>query len=143
MIDVNPNFDMPSDPDINYDFISNMNTSCNSVSLSDYINDSHNNYSLSIISYNIRSFNCNFDKFSSGFQANEFPQILCLTETWFSLNSIVDLPNYNGFHVTRNEQLGGGVSFYVSDKFSSRYISELSFVNSTIEVCTIEVCCKL
>ena len=135
----NPIF-MNSDPYINYEFISNMNSSCNSVTLSDYINASYSCNSLSIINYNIRSFSCNFEKFSSGFQANELPHIFCFTETWFDSISKTDIPNYNGFHVIRNERSGGGISFYVSDKFSSRLISDLSYVCSTIEVCTIEVC---
>ena len=45
----------------------------------------NNNSGLTILNYNIRSFKKNFDSFISIFESyNETPDILILTETWFS-----------------------------------------------------------
>ena len=67
------------------------------------------------------------------------PNILCLTETWFSPETISSIPGYKGCHVTRDGR-SGGVSAYVKECISSRQLDDFSYANLKIEVCTIEIC---
>ena len=132
-------FDSDIDPTMNYDFFNDdLRYNCKSVSLTEYLNSFHNRSSFSILNYNIRSFNENFDKFSCGFRSHDLPHVLCLTETWFSSNSTSNIPNYSGHHVIRDGR-SGGISFYVNNQFNSSIVSDFSYANPTIEVCTIEV----
>ena len=89
------------DPDLNYDFYSGCNEAqCKYYSLSEYLNLGSDK-SVSILNYNIRSFERNFDSFASGFYPNELPNIICLTETWFSVNEASEIPGYTGYHMIR------------------------------------------
>ena len=137
MIDSALNSDI--DPDLNYDFFSDtLNNPSPYVSFDEYISAAHNMNSFSIINYNIRSFHENFKKFSCGFNSQELPHVLCLTETWFNSDDISNIPNYTGHHVIRGSR-SGGISLFVDNKFKSKMIQEFSYANLTIEVCIIEV----
>ena len=137
------NFDENFDPDSNYDFFAqNIDSICNCVTLSEFKNNfSDCNTSLSILNYNIRSFDRNFDSFSCGFSPHNMPNILCFTETWFAPSLTSEIPGYVGHHVTR-EGRSGGVSIYVKQQINSKILCNLSYATSTIEVCTVEVCIK-
>ena len=88
-----------------------------------------------VLSFNIRSFNANFDKLSPIFNNVPSPDILVLCETWFNQNNVCEIPNYSSSHSFRNETNGrGGVSIYVKDSFSSHSVSEFCFSNPTIEI---------
>ena len=94
---------------------------------------------FTIYNYNIRSFSANSDSFFSTFDSDScYAEVLILTETWFSTSYTVDLSLYHSFHSTRNERRSGGVSVFISKKFNANKISNLSFVNETIEVCTVK-----
>ena len=94
---------------------------------------------LKILNYNIRSFNANFDSFISIFEKDNLPEIVALTETWFSQGNTRDLKSFSCYHVYRTDQRSGGVSVYVSTRLKSKIIPELSFISVTIEICTILV----
>ena len=97
---------------------------------------------FTIYNYNIRSFSANSDSFFSTFSSLScYPDILVLTETWFTPDFTVDLPSYHSFHSTRNERRSGGVSLFISKKLNSNKIPNLCFVNEAIEVCTVR--CKV
>ena len=70
--------------------------------------------------------------------AEHFPDILCLTDPWFYPNEAIDIPGFSGFHVFRSSR-SGGVSIYVKNGINCHFIDEFSYVNETIEVCTIEI----
>ena len=97
---------------------------------------------FTIYNYNIRSYSANSNSFFSTFDSLScYPDVLVLTETWFTPNYTVDLPSYHSFHSTRNERRSGGVSVFISKKLNANKVSNLCFVNDTIEVCTVR--CKV
>ena len=101
---------------------------------------SNKNSGLTLLNYNIRSFNCNYSNFISIFDnLNATPEILIFTETWFNSSSITEIQYFNSYHTTRTSQRGGGVSIYVKEWLSSKIISHLSFCSSNIEVCTVKI----
>jgi hypothetical protein len=95
---------------------------------------------LLVIHQNIRSFNCNYDELTvylSRLKTNI--DILILSETWFSIDSVVELPGYKGYHIYREGRRGGGVSVYVGNYLKSSPIPELSFINNIAEFCSVKV----
>ena len=95
---------------------------------------------LLCVSYNIRSYNANKDTFFTTFQTvNSYPDVMVLTETWFTDENAKSIDSYNCYHTIRSDRRSGGVSIYVSDKFKSASVPELCFQNETIEICTISI----
>ena len=68
-----------------------------------------------------------------------YPSVLCLSETWFNINSTQEIPGYLGYHVTRAQGRSGGVSLFVKQTIASKLIPEFSFANAAIEICTIHI----
>ena len=126
------------DPESNY---FNPISSSEYISIEEYNNScSRENNGIGIISYNIRSFNANSDSLFTMFHnIQSHPSILVLSETWFDNNSTQEISGYTGYHVTRMQGRSGGVSLYVRQTIVSKLIPELSFVNASIEVCTIQI----
>ena len=131
-------FDENIDPDFNDHLYANNEENCNYYTLDQYLNTLNHEGTLNIINYNIRSFNRNFDAFSSAFFVNGAPDVICLTETWFSCDNTIDLPGFHGFHITRDRR-SGSVSLYIKNQHDATYVDELSYSSSTIEVCTVDV----
>ena len=128
------------DPERNYSHFSDDFHSCCYYSLNDFEKLSIEN-DFSVINYNIRSFNTNFEYFSSAFTSKSFPSVLTLTETWTSHefpSSYYDIPGYIAFHTIRDGR-SGDVSVYVKNNLKSTCVENFSFVNSCIEICTVEV----
>ena len=139
MTDSNDNFDENINPDSNYHlFTQNTNSICRYMSINEYNASLNFNNYFSILSYNIRSFDKNFDSFSCGLSPQSMPDILCLSETWFSRNITSEIPGYSGYHVTRDGR-SGGISLFTKKKFDSRFLRDLSYSSPTIEVCTVEI----
>ena len=132
------NFTDDLNPDLNYDLFLQSVEACPYVTIDEYCKKQSSTTSFSIINYNIRSFNKNFDSFSSSFSAKFLPNIFCLTETWFSDGQVSEIPGYMGFHVTRDGR-SGGVSIYVKEGFGSCMLNDLPYASETIEVCSVEL----
>ena len=126
------------DPDLNYHLYANNEENCNYYTLDQYQNTLNHDGTLNIINYNIRSFNRNFDAFASAFLVNGAPDVLCLTETWFSSDNTIDLPGFHGFHITRDRR-SRSVSLYTKNQYDATCVDELSYSNPTREVCTVDV----
>ena len=95
---------------------------------------------LKILSYNIRSFSANYDSFCSMFDSSKsYPDIVSICETWFHGDTTQNIDGYVGHHVTRETTRSGGVSVYMKQHISSKLVQDLSFVNQTIEICTVHV----
>ena len=95
---------------------------------------------LSIFHQNIRSFNRNCDElFIFLNQFTVCPDIIALTETWFSSDTICKFDGYVGYHVYRENRRGGGVSIYIRDSIAVTPISEWSFVSNCVEINTVDV----
>ena len=128
------------DPDIHYvhDFQNSINSNYYPVDqFLDQVNK--NSDKLTIVNYNIRSFRKNADTFLPILQKC-CPQVLVLTETWFSKDYQSDIVNYNSHHITRTLQQSGGVSVFVRNDLNSSIVDQFSYVSENIEVCT--VCIK-
>ena len=67
------------------------------------------------------------------------PQAVVLSETWFTEDYQPSFPNFIAHHTIRSNRQYGGVSVFISSRYFSRKISELSYANSQIEICTVEV----
>ena len=59
------------------------------------------------IRHNIRSFNCNFDKFLLyTLNLKTSPIVIILTETYFDPNNFHEISGYVGYHVYRTDKIG-------------------------------------
>lgn len=115
----------------NYYTIENFNSVFSASSSSNY---------FSICNYNIRSFNANFDCFNLFLDtlAMKF-DIIVLTETRFTGDTIANIDDYCGHHSVRLEGGGGGVSLYYCNNILVNKIDGLSYVNDHIEVCAVKL----
>ena len=69
---------------------------------------------LFVLNFNIRSFNSNIDQFSNFIDELVIkPQIIILSETWFSRNSKGNINGYTGFDCCRPDRVGGGISIFL------------------------------
>ena len=91
---------------------------------------------ISIICFNIRSFNKNIDEFL-GFltNCNHSFDIIILTETWArdETQSLCHISGFNSTHNFRPEKRGGGVSIFVKENLPFDVIDELNISNEEIE----------
>lgn len=95
---------------------------------------------ITLMNYNVRSFRANSDTMVSMFYEEcSHPEILVLSETWFTDQLQDGLNSYCSYHTVRSNRRSGGVSVFVRQCFSSRKLFDLSFANETIEVCTVDV----
>ena len=132
------------DPDLNYfdDFLSE-----SSVDFSQYCTIGefqnlilNNRLFYTVMSYNIRSYSSNADSFYSIFLKNCFPEIFIFSETWFSNDFLIEIPNYNCYHSIRDSsRRSGGVSAFIKNSIKSQKIDDLSLSTCTIETCTVEI----
>ena len=133
------------DPDYNYfeELFSDISQANSSGYFSvgeynDHFSCNNSNF-LTILSYNIRSYNSNYDQFSCHFEPNNFPEILVLSETWFKSYNLTGIANYESYHTVRESHRSGGVSVFVKNLFRSEKLENLCKCNSDIEVCVVRV----
>ena len=89
----------------------------------DMIQNFNSDY-VSVITYNIRSFSANEETlFTLLDSLVSYPQIIVLTETWFSEDNKFEINGYNGYHTVRSDRRSGGVSVYVSKSLESQILS--------------------
>ena len=131
------------DPDKNY--FENQFDCISSTTQSNYINifDFHeiplSSSKLRLISYNIRSFAANSDTMFAMLNNGSFPDILCLSETWFTSETTQDIDGCTCYHVTRPTRRSGGVSVYVRNSIQSELVSYHSYCSDVIEICTVKI----
>ena len=122
--------------------------------MSDYISldqykkkfPNQNNGMLSIFHINIRSIDSNLIQLETLLSnLPHSPDILALTETWLDdeSKSNFNFDGYNAFHIVREPHKHGGVSLYVRDHLFPEIVSQFSYMNSLIEICTVTVKKKL
>ena len=111
------------------------------MTIAQYNTINRNSPKLTIITYNIRSFNKNINTFMASFNSNQktFPEVLILTETWFDVTTVCNLPGYDAHHTVREGTRSGGISIFIRDDLNSNFYPKFSFANNTIEICTIDV----
>ena len=97
---------------------------------------------LSILHLNIRSVNKNGDEMSSIISSlMHQPDVIAVSESFLDSNSSshFSLPNYVGYHSTREVQKRGGVSIFVRDYLITDLIEDFSYIHAEIEICTIRL----
>ena len=132
------------DPDNNYfGYVSENNDATDECPY--YFSGDYNNLctassnNLRIVSFNVRSFHSNIDKLLLIFDNDFYPHILVLCETWFSSETVQDLPNYVAYHTLRPGSRGGGISIYVNKNLFSSPLQVFSYCTMTIEINTVKV----
>ena len=92
--------------------------------------------SLSVICFNIRSFNKNIDEFL-GFLTNceHSFDIIILTETWAKdeTQSLCHISGFNSAHNFRHDKRGGGVSIFIKENLQYDVIDEMNISDVDIE----------
>jgi len=92
---------------------------------------------FSLLHLNIRSFNQNSDEFCVFLeQLSVKPDIVVLTETWFSPSYTDELYGYRAHHVYRKDRRGGGVSVFVRENYECSLLPQFSYVGDNLEVCS-------
>ena len=73
-----------------------------------------------VINFNIQCFDAKIDEFTAFLhEIKLIPEIIILTETWFSPQTCRELPGYKGYHCTRpNINDRGGISIYVHENLN-------------------------
>lgn len=96
-------------------------------SCKDMINVTENNFT--VLTFNIRSINRNFDNFLVTYQRlNIGFDVIILTECWLSeTSSVGQIPGYTSFSTRKNINQNGGVVIYVADKWTNVSVYEPDF----------------
>ena len=82
------------------------------------------------MTYYIRSFHKLIDEFHSMIQTpRSYPNVLVLTERWFSPGYTDTLSAYSSFHSFRSNRRSGGVPVLIKTTFVSHFIDEFSFLD--------------
>ncbi len=89
---------------------------------------SKNRKKLSIIHFNARSLNQNYEKIESYLsELNYHFEIIAISETWTTPNNEdFALPGYTSYFVSRNSKKGGGVALFIDDSIKQKKINNLS-----------------
>jgi len=131
---------------MDYDFNSDVSNENNHryYSVDDYSAVlSRANMNFHIVNLNIRSYNSNSDElFIFLNQLPVKPDVIILTETWFTSDSIEDLSGYNAFHTFREDRGGGGVSVFVKSKYSCSDLPNWTYVGPNMEICSAVIIMK-
>ena len=90
---------------------------------------------LFIINFNIRSFNANIDEFNVFLDELKIkPDIIILTETWFSDCFTGSIDGFTGFHCMRRGKRGGGVSIFVKLSLSAKITEQKNEISPLFEL---------
>ena len=109
----------------------------------EYLSNFINGVSLTILLFNIRSCNKNFDQFISTF-CNYFSHFTCiiLTETWLSKerDTVFHIDGFYSVDLYRNNY-GGGIKIFVKNSIQSKILNNFNMLNDLLEMLTIELSC--
>ena len=131
------------DPDDNY-----YNQLCDqnqAFSVFNSFQDFYDFYSNSMSDNNLQTIFCQnmnvnryLDSLMTLFNNQQVPDVMVLTETWLNDVSTVIVPGYIAYSSVRSGR-SGGVTILVKNSLKSCLIEEYSFVNNTIDLCTIRI----
>ena len=134
-------FNTDIDPDIN--FISKTNHDCKYYTDEALNNTLEKSRGLTISHFNIRSLNANFknlDMYLSQLKVKF--DIIALSETWFTPNTVTDAFNIAGYnleYISRINGKGGGVAMYIKSNLEYKKIeSKCICVDNSFECLTTE-----
>ena len=128
------------DPDVNIQLLNNNLDvyNCKYTSAENFKNiaKTFNENGLSIVSFNIRSFEKNNEEFLAYLtNCNHIFDIIILTETWGKdeTHTLLHIPGYQSIHNNRKEKRGGGVSIFIKDSFKFMPITTLDISEEALE----------
>ena len=128
---------------LDYTFQSETRNECLYYSDTDFNASTSNIQGFSIIHFNARSLNANFDAITEYLGALQIKfHIIAISETWVDENSKHNytIDNYQMFSTVRNNKKGGGVSIYVrSDLNANELTLFCKCLNNEMEISTIEI----
>lgn len=93
-----------------------------------------------VLHQNVRSFNANFDEFSSVLSQIKRPvDVLLLSETWFNDSYNEGIEGYTSFHAYRTVNCGGGVSLYIGNHIDCVINEKISSISDALEIISVEI----
>lgn len=110
--------------------------------IKDILHSSIDYNTINLLHVNCRSLPKNFDSLYSTINYIDMPfTAIAVSETWLKEHneSIFTIPGYDFVSCNRLLKTGGGVGLYINDKIKYRQISELTYVNETIECIFVEI----
>ena len=97
---------------------------------------------LSVICFNIRSFNKNSEEFLAYLtNCSHSFDIIILTETWGrdETHALFHIPGYNSAHNYRINKRGGGVSIFIKDRYKYTTIDLLNISEEALESVAVKI----
>jgi len=92
-----------------------------------------------VLHMNIRSFNRNSTElFSMVATLKRRPDVIVLSETWFTYDTVEEIDGYVGYHVYRRDRRGGGISIYVANNRKNKGIERWSRISDHCELCSVD-----
>ena len=101
-----------------------------------YLKQSFTQNGLSIVCFNIRSFNRNADEFLAYLACCEHDfDVIVLTETWAKdeTHGLCHIPGYSSAHNFRTNKKGGGVSIFVKNSYKIEILDHIDISNDALE----------
>ena len=97
-------------------------------------------YSINLFYTNATSLVNKWSEFNDLLAFHDFPQIAMVTETWFNVASISNLPGYTTYLKNREYIRGGGVAIFIRNDVKSHRLTFEDLSGDTSEQlwCTIE-----
>ena len=120
-----------NDPNIPCDFVGQNN-------FKDRLLDYRDNFSFSLLNFNVRSCRKNFPLLLAYLTQLVFNfSLIVLTESWLTIDIDhgFDIPQYNQLNIYRNSH-GGGIKVYYHHTFDTQIIDALTYVSDMMEVLT-------
>ena len=116
---------------------------CNYITKESVDSILRNNSDLKILKYNIRGLLGKQDQIENLLNNTITPDAVLFCETWLKPNTVdkVNMPNFKGYHKTRQNRLGGGVSILVKSKLHSRERNDLIVERELLEHIIVEIKC--
>ena len=96
--------------------------------------------SITVINFNIRSFNRNSDQYICFLNSLSVkPKIVVFTETWLDRSNLhlANIDGYTSYHSVRSNRIGGGVSVFCLDSIGYSYNHLLTVQESYVEACVV------
>ena len=123
------------------DYLSDNSSRCSSFSIDEFnTRSSLLGDHLTLFHQNIRSYHKNFDEFCAFVgQCDTKIDVIILTETWLKDDETYEINGYVGYHVSRKERRGGGVTIYVRDCFISNVINSINVTVGGSEVLGVRI----
>ena len=133
-IDIDVNFF-----DSNYEGLQYGRSECNYFNTTRFNEDNSlaiNNKNLCAIHVNIRSLTSNGDTFIAYLDTLKLKfDIICFSETWLRKDNQIEnyFPDYTSFHSMRTDRNGGGVSIFISNKYKSSQLVDITCNSDHLE----------